>query len=285
VRVTALGAQVMDHARSIRAHAVRLQRDVAALRKEPAVHLHFAAAPVVPVSAAALAILDVLAEMPAVHIHFTVGQPSDMIQLLRKGDVEMAMVPLGGSEQQAFDCELLYYDAMAIYGRAGHPLTTARRVDIAQLGQQPWVLGPGGSLVRTRIEELFAGHGAAPPRIALEVDDVSLRRSLVMHSDHLSAFQVHHVYNELRTGLIAQVPHRWSQDISAVGLLRLLPYTDLSRSLRQAFIRRFEEAGMQMARDIGAPVAVAPRSHPKPPAVRPGRGGRLSAHASGRRKG
>jgi len=111
------------------------------------------------------------------------------------------------------------------------------------------VLGGPGSLVRTRIEALFAGQGAGPPQIALEADDVALRRSLVIHSDHLSAFQVHHVYNELKAGLIARVPYRWQQEISAVGLLRLLPHTDVSSRLRQAFRRRFHEAGMQMTRD------------------------------------
>lgn len=260
VRLTTLGTHVMEHAKTIRAQAVRLQRNVAALQKEQTVQFHFAAAPVVPVSAAALAILDVLVEMPTARIHFTVGQPSEMLQLLRKGDVEMAMVPLGDSAQREFDCELLYYDSMAIYGRLHHPLTKVRHVDIGHLSRQQWVLGPPGSLVRTRIEEIFAAQGAGPPQIALEVEDVSLRRSLVMHSDHLSAFQVHHVYNELRTGLIAGVPYRWSQDISAVGLLHLLPYTPLAQSLRQAFLRRFKEAGMQMTRDVDAAVPGLPHA-------------------------
>jgi len=244
VRLTALGEQMMDHARAIRAHAARLQRSLAT-RHDDAVHFHFGSAPVVPVSAAALAVLDVLAEMPAVRIHVTVGPPSEILQLLRQGDVEMAMVPLGAGQEQ-FDCDLLYYDAMAVYGRHGHPLTKVSHAGMTQLGAQQWVLGPAGTLVRTRVEALFASHGAGRPQIALEVDDVSLRRSLVMHSDHLSAFQIHHVYNELRSGLLAKVPCPWSPDAGAVGLLRLLPHTELSLRLHSALLRRFDEAGMQM---------------------------------------
>ncbi len=258
VRLTELGTQVMEHARAIRAHAVRLQRSVSATQREPNIHFHFAAAPVVPLAACSLAILDLMAALPTVRVHIAIGQPAEVLELLRKGAVEMAMLPLGETEQHAFNCELLYYDAMAIYGRTGHPLTRSRHVEIDQLCQQKWVLGGSGTLVRTRIEELFAGQGAGPPQIALEADDVALRRSLVMHSDHLSAFQVHHVYNELRTGLIAKVPYRWQQEISAVGLLRLLPHTDASSCLCQAFRRRFQEAGMQMTRD--AEVVTPPRS-------------------------
>ena len=249
VRLTDLGTQVMEHARAIRAHAVRLRRSVCETQREPSVHFHFAAAPVVPLAACSLAILDLMAELPPVRIHIAIGQPGEVVALLRKGAVEMAMLPLGETEQSEFSCELLYYDAMAIYGRVGHPLTRARRVEVDQLCQQTWVLGEPGSLVRARIEELFAGQGAGPPQIALEADDVALRRSLVIHSDHLSAFQVHHVYNELQAGLIARVPYRWQQEINAVGLLRLLPHTEVSSRLRQAFRRRFQEAGMQMTRD------------------------------------
>ncbi len=263
VRLTELGDEVMEHARAIRAHAMRLRRSVAAGRREPNVHFHFAAAPVVPLAACSLAILDLMAQMPSVRIHVAVGQPAEVIELLRKGDVEMAMLPLGEAAQHEFGCELLYYDAMAIYGRAGHPLTIARRVDIGQLGQQKWVLGFPGSLVRMRIEELFTGQGAGPPQIALEADDVALRRSLVIHSDHLSAFQVHHVYNDLRAGLIAKVPYRWSQEISAVGLLRLLPHTEVSRCLLQAFQHRFREAGMQMTLDAEATFAASSAGHGK----------------------
>jgi len=249
VRLTELGTQVMEHARAIRAHAVRLQRSVSAAQHEPSIHFHFAAAPVVPLAACSLAILDLMAELPSVRIHIVIGQPDEVVALLRRGAVEMAMLPLGETEQNEFSCELLYYDAMAIYGRAGHPLTRARHVEVDQLCQQTWVLGGQGSLVRSRIEALFAGQGAGPPQIALEADDVALRRSLVIHSGHLSAFQVHHVYNELQACLIAKVPYHWLQEISAVGLLRLLPHTDVSSRLRQAFHRRFQEAGMQMTRD------------------------------------
>lgn len=247
VRPTRLGVEMMEHARTIRAHAMQMRRSAAALRGEQAVSFHLVSAPVTPVVAFSMALLDVQAQLPALQIQVTIGPSAEMIRLLRSGDAGLAVLPLGETDQRGLLVEPIYHDAMAIYARSGHPLTARKRVEPAQLRQQQWILGPPGSRVRARIDELLAAQGAPPPRVAIEVDDVALRRSMVTHSDFLSAFQVHHVYNELRAGLIAKVPCRWPQEANAVGLLRLLPHSDVSLLFQQAFRRRFREAGMPVA--------------------------------------
>ena len=251
----------MDHARAIRAQALLLDRNVEGLRAGPRPHLHLATAAVSPLAPFAKAVMDVVDEMPDAQIEVTVGPPSETIKLLREGTAEMAMVPLGGPEQDKFLRELIYHDAMAIYCAAGHPLAEARDVGIAELQRQRWVLGPPGSLVRSRIEELFASLGAAPPTIGLQMDDVALRRSMVAHSGFVSAFQGHHVFNEVRAGLIARVPYHWSQEVSPVGLLRLVPHTELSARLRDALRRRLGEAGMPTATQAERPKRRARRAH------------------------
>lgn len=262
VRLTAFGEQAMDHARAIRAQALLLDRSIAGSRDRPRPRLHLAAAPVAPLAPFSLAVMDVLDDVPDADIQVTVGSPAETLKLLQEGAAEMAMVPLGGAEQNRFDRELLYQDAMAIYCAADHPLAAARGVGIAQLQGQRWVLGPPGSLVRGRIEELFASLGAGRPAIALEIDDVALRRSMVAHSGFLSAFQIHHVFNEVAAGRLARVRYHWSQEVSSVGLLRLVAHTDLSARLREALRRRLGEAGLPTsARDHETATAAPKRRH------------------------
>jgi DNA-binding transcriptional LysR family regulator len=247
VRLTAFGDRVMDHARAIRAQALLLDRNVEGLRDRPRPQLHLAAAPVSPLAPISKAMIDVLEDVPDAHIQVTVRPPDDALKLLQDGTAEMAMVPLGGAEQAKFSRELLYHDAMAIYCASGHPLAGGDLIDVAELQRQRWVLGPPGTLVRTRIEDLFASLGAPPPLSGVEIDDVALRRSMVVQSGFVSAFQSHHVFNEVSAGLIARVPYHWSQEVSPVGLLRVMPHTDLSSRLREAMRRRLREAGMPTA--------------------------------------
>ena len=258
VRLNEFGERVMDHARAIRAHALQLDRNIEGWRAQPRLQLHLAAAPVSPLAPFSRAVMDVLRDMPDAQIRVTVGPPAETLKLLSEGTAEMAIVPLGGPEQHKFSRELLYHDAMAIYCAASHPLAVAANLGIDELKQQRWVLGPPGSLVRTRIEELFASLGAAPPEIGLEVDDVALRRSMVVNSPFISAFQSHHVFNEVTAGLVVRIAYHWPQEVSPVGLLRLIPHTDLSARLREALRHRLREAGMptQMRNDEATQIAL-----------------------------
>jgi len=43
--------------------------------------------------------------------------------------------------------------------------------------------------------------------VPLEIEDVALRRSIVAQSNFVSAFQTHHVFNELRNGTLARLSY------------------------------------------------------------------------------
>jgi hypothetical protein len=80
--------------------------------------------------------------------------------------------------------------------------------------------------LRARIDEHFARFDVILD-VPLEIEDVALRRSIVAQSDFVSAFQNHHVFNELRSGTLARICYARTHERQPVGCIRISEHTDL----------------------------------------------------------
>ena len=77
------------------------------------------------------------------------------------------------------DVEVLFDDPMVLAVGAQHPLGRRRRVDLAELSDEPWILPPPDSLNYITVAEAFRARGLGMPKVILVTYSVGLRKSLL----------------------------------------------------------------------------------------------------------
>jgi DNA-binding transcriptional LysR family regulator len=95
----------------------------------------------------------------------------------------------------------LFTDALAIFGRRGHPLA-GRPVSRAELLSQSWVVGAPGTPLRGHWEDLFDERAPAVP---VECGSVMVIRGLVMQSDLLTLLSPDQIAVELEAGMLERI--------------------------------------------------------------------------------
>jgi DNA-binding transcriptional LysR family regulator len=130
------------------------------------------------------AIIDrLLLRYPRVKLHVfeTASVVMDCPELQeRKVDVRLALLlrPLEGELVREFDTEILYNDQICLAVGSASPWARRRKINLAELVDEPWVTPsfahPGG----VAIMEAFHAHGLAPPQISVTTTSLGLRNFL-----------------------------------------------------------------------------------------------------------
>ena len=144
------------------------------------------------------------------------------------------------------DVEVLFDDPMVLAVGAQHPLGRRRRVDLAELSDQPWILPPPDSLNYITVAEAFRARGLGMPKVILVTYSVGLRKSLLTSDRFVTVL----ARSNLRLGgkqsslriLPVQLPaRRW---VVAIVTLK-------NRTLNPA-VQRFVEHTRSFAKSIAA---------------------------------
>jgi DNA-binding transcriptional LysR family regulator len=132
------------------------------------------------------AIIDrLLLRYPKIKLHVfeTSSRSMDCPELReRKVDVRMVLLsgPLEGEPAREFDAEVLYNDQICLTVGSESPWARRRKIDLAELVDEPWVAPslttPGGMA----IAEAFQAHGLPPPEISVIATSLGLRNFLSM---------------------------------------------------------------------------------------------------------
>jgi DNA-binding transcriptional LysR family regulator len=84
--------------------------------------------------------------------------------------------------------ETLFNDHVVIAADARSRWLRRRKIDLAELVDEPWMLTPPDGWVYSRLEEAFAARGLDMPKASVLTVSVPLRNHLLADSHHLSAF-------------------------------------------------------------------------------------------------
>lgn len=239
--LTDFGRGIIGHARRLRAELELIERNALSHRAGERRHMSIGAVPVHPISLVAKA-LATFHDIENVAIKIVVGSQAEMIELLKAAKIEMVLGPLvthkGGAE---FIQETINHDETEFYCRPDHPLARKESPTPEDLGSARWILGGCDTTLRVQIDEHFAAFDVVL-NVPLEIEDVALRRSIVMHSDFVSAFQTHHVFNELRTGKLARISYVRTHEQQPIGCIRISEHTALSHKLIELLRQNYEAA-------------------------------------------
>lgn len=254
VVLTPLGRTLMERARAVRLEMRRAQDGVERFRRDRRQIVRLGAVAVQPIQQFAQAIVASARQFPEVHMSLVTGTQDEMLHHLHEGRIEMLFGRLlNQADFPHLHQEVLYHDVAHVYCRAGHPLSCADSLSVADLARWDWVLGPAGTMMRARVDELFLAQRQAL-RVSLEVEDVLVRRVLVKESDLLSAFQVHHVHSEVAAGLMARLPVQLDTGVHPIGAISLTEYSPFTLQLIRNLIEKYRSSG------IAGPDIVPPAS-------------------------
>lgn len=129
-----------------------------------------------------LAVIDRLAQRhPRVAFHLMPGALLTLYDQLRERSIELAFS--GNSElvsQEDIDAEVLFEEPLVVAASAANPWVRRRRVNLADLVNEPWTWSPPGTVVHKLVAEAFRACGLDPPSASVYTDAVNVRIRLAV---------------------------------------------------------------------------------------------------------
>ena len=131
------------------------------------------------------------------------GSHVELVGPLRDGELDLMV----GAVRDVLPSDLtqrpLFVDRPVVLGRAGHPLAASGPIALEHLESFSWIVPERGTPLRRQWEQMFAGAGRTPPRVAIECGSVMMVRQLLVQSDSLTLLSVDQVAVELEAGWLA----------------------------------------------------------------------------------
>ncbi|MGV8399289.1 LysR family transcriptional regulator [Pseudomonas aeruginosa] len=111
-----------------------------------------------------------LRERPAARLRMRRRLASELLELLRSGEIDVAVMPISATANEEFDAQTLYEDSLAVVADSQHPLISRKQVHLSDLEGEQWLLPEGHISIRQSLDNAFIRQGLSPPRLRIEAD-------------------------------------------------------------------------------------------------------------------
>jgi DNA-binding transcriptional LysR family regulator len=138
------------------------------------------------------ALLRFSKQYPHIAVHTDLINYSEVFRGLRerKYDCVLMTKSTGLHEATADDVkvEALYDDTMIVAAGAHSKWARRRKIELAELIDEPWILAGPTSWTRTSSEDMFRARGLSRPKPIMAADSITLRARLVAGGPYLAMF-------------------------------------------------------------------------------------------------
>lgn len=193
VELTAEGSALLLRVRELRLSLQGVAREIADLSRGRVGYLRIGAGENIAEHLLPAAFTALLKDAPNLALKISVSDNDLMLPALRNGELDLVVNYLRASLPEGLVQEHLYNDEMVVCASASHRLTALKRVSMADLAQERWVLTESILLSQQRIRQAFQDRGLPPPRAIIESRSVYFRFQVLASSDLLS-FTSRHVF-------------------------------------------------------------------------------------------
>jgi DNA-binding transcriptional LysR family regulator len=137
------------------------------------------------------AVIDRLARRyPRVSFHVVTTEPATHYRELRERNVDMIIAGIFGSvTPEDIDSEILYEDQMVVVAAPNNPWTRRRRLELAELADEPWALLASDNRLGSAVFEDFRANGVEAPRATVTTPSGQLRSTLLATGRFLTVLQ------------------------------------------------------------------------------------------------
>jgi DNA-binding transcriptional LysR family regulator len=185
---------------------------------------------------------------PQVTVHVD-DVPSPALGLLRdrKHDLLMARIVRPLSVEVDFNVETLFDDELIVGTDISSRWARRRKIDLADLIDEPWVLSPPDTWAHARVAEAFQALGLGMPKVSFVTLSVHLRNHLLADGRFISAFP-------------RSVADRYLQKVLPVDLpVRQWPVVMVT--LKHRTLSPVVERFIESAREVAKSFATRPHGH------------------------
>jgi DNA-binding transcriptional LysR family regulator len=125
-----------------------------------------------------------------VHVHQLVTANLELREL-RKRSMDLVLARIltpPGNEDDDLNSEILFDDHLVVAAGTQNPLSRRRKIDLAELVDEPWILTPPDSWTNLIMAETFRARGLELPKTCLMTFSVYLRVQLLATGPFITAF-------------------------------------------------------------------------------------------------
>jgi DNA-binding transcriptional LysR family regulator len=184
VELTVEGDVLLARVRGLRSSLADVAREVGDVSSGRVGHVRVGAHPGLARELLARACSAFAQEAPKATLAISIASNEDLQSALAKGELDVILNSIPAAVDGTIQ-EPLYDDEFVVYASAKHRLALRRRVTLADIGQERWVVWAPNVPSWQALQHALAENGLPAPRIAILTSSVSLRLDIVGSSDLL----------------------------------------------------------------------------------------------------
>jgi DNA-binding transcriptional LysR family regulator len=134
-----------------------------------------------PIAVALVApIIDRLTRQhPRMAFHVAIDDAGAMYRELEQRNIEFVISRIVGQPAERYSTETLFHDSAVVVGGASNPLTRRRKIELADLADEPWMLLPFDSFFGSLAAAALRAGGLTLPRPTVASRGIPLREELL----------------------------------------------------------------------------------------------------------
>jgi DNA-binding transcriptional LysR family regulator len=136
------------------------------------------------------ALVDRLSQRyPSIVFHLVTGHVEALYRELSGRNVDLLIVRrFGPIADERLDFEFLFDDSFVVAAGAQNPWVRRRKIELADLVDESWVLPPPGSVIASVVMEAFRARGLNYPRTAVVTESSEVRTSLLATGRYVAIY-------------------------------------------------------------------------------------------------
>ena len=182
---TVYGENLALHARAIEQQVRQAEAAIRGMQGRAKGHVRVGVGPSVAMRIAPSAVLMVRRLHPDLGITIIEGLVDELIPMLRRRELEIAVGAWPRIADTAFATETLLVDTIQVVARTDHPLT-GQKVTLNDLLEQAWALPPATQRWRQMFEGVFVEQGLVPPEAVITSNSSAFLNAMLQNSNTVS---------------------------------------------------------------------------------------------------
>ncbi len=147
------------------------------------------------------------------------GPSAFLLSRLRRGELDLVVGRMTEAREiQDLAFEHLYYEALILVVRAGHPLAAVQALSPDQLSAFPWVLPSAHTTLRQQVDSFLVRHSLVLPPARLETLSLPISRRYTLESDAIWVAPEEAVAEDRETGRLCRLALDMESRGGSVGL-------------------------------------------------------------------
>jgi DNA-binding transcriptional LysR family regulator len=193
------------------------------------------------------AVLDRLSQRyPRISVHVVVGGILELCDELRERRIDLGCARMSGPEApESINEEVLFDDPLIVVAGAKNPWVRRRKIDLAELVNEPWTWTLPGSLTDALVVEAFRAKNLRPPRATIYVETTSMKIQLAATGRFLAVVPASMLNFHKNRALIKKLPVELSATRTKVGII----------TLKNRMLSPLGERFIECAREVVKPLA------------------------------